>query len=202
MGAAGQAVLLGVTRQLVGASWCGAGGFVYAGSLGPLPLSDARRGAWQRIGSCLAARFQLVGLFGVDAVVEGNRIWTVEVNPRYTASVEVLERGLQLAALRWHAAACGGEALPAAVPTAVHGCCGKAIVYARREVAVADEFVAGALRACAGAAWPDVADVPRAGWTIARGRPVTTVLAAGRGAAEVTDALQQRARQVQQRLGC
>ena len=43
------------------------------------------------MGAALADVFDLCGLFGVDGVVRGNRFWPVEINPRYTASMEVLE---------------------------------------------------------------------------------------------------------------
>ncbi len=38
LAAGGSAVLLGVTRQLVGCRWAGATGFRYVGSIGPLAI--------------------------------------------------------------------------------------------------------------------------------------------------------------------
>src|SRR5262245_15365749 len=43
------------------------------------------------------------GLFGVDGVLCEGAFWPVEVNPRYTASVEVLERATGLRAFAWQA---------------------------------------------------------------------------------------------------
>ncbi len=102
----GEAVLLGVTKQLLGRSWrdaLGAGAveqfdhrgrtdFHYAGSVGPYLLSDDLIRQANTIGRVLAAECDLVGLFGVDLVMAGGRLWTIEINPRYTASIEVLER--------------------------------------------------------------------------------------------------------------
>lgn len=112
--AAGRAALLGVTRQLVGTAWCGASGFRYSGSIGPWPVSSAITESFARIGSCLAESFGLRGLFGVDAIVENEIVWPVEVNPRYTASIEVLERALGFHAVGMHVDACRHARLPAA----------------------------------------------------------------------------------------
>ena len=49
------------------------------------------RAVLDKLGTVLAQAFRLVGLFGVDGVLDAERFWPVEVNPRYTASVEVLE---------------------------------------------------------------------------------------------------------------
>ncbi|HEX8200442.1 MAG TPA: ATP-grasp domain-containing protein, partial [Isosphaeraceae bacterium] len=91
LGASAGARLLGVTRQ-----WIGRPGaeFGYRGSLGPYPLSDLERARVAALGDALAAAFGLIGLFGVDLVLRDGFPWPVEVNPRYTASVEVLERAL------------------------------------------------------------------------------------------------------------
>src|SRR5262249_666683 len=94
--------LLGVTRQLVGAGWLNAGPFRYCGSVGPLPLGRGLQRSLDALGRLLARRAGLRGLFGVDGVLRGSAFWPVEVNPRYPASVEVLEYATRLAALRWH----------------------------------------------------------------------------------------------------
>ncbi len=65
----------------------------------------------ERAGQAVTAAFQLRGLFGCDFVWDGRRLWLVEVNPRYTASVEVFERAAGVALLRWHASLCEGGTL-------------------------------------------------------------------------------------------
>src|SRR5262249_31591342 len=102
--------LLGVTRQLVGEGWLHAASFHYCGSIGPLSLDAAERAALQRLGEVLAGRCGLRGLFGVDGVWREGAFWPVEVNPRYTASVEVLEYATGLRALAWHRRAFDGAA--------------------------------------------------------------------------------------------
>src|SRR5207249_9264748 len=85
------AAFLEVTRQLVGEPWLHAAPFHYCGSIGPLPLSESLWRKFWRIGTVLAKAFRLRGLFGVDCVLRDGIPWPVEVNPRYPASVEVLE---------------------------------------------------------------------------------------------------------------
>lgn len=85
--------LLGVTRQLVGERWLHAAPFQYCGSIGPLKLISSEKAAWLRIASALRSWAGLHGIFGIDAVMRDGLPWPVEINPRYTASVEVLETG-------------------------------------------------------------------------------------------------------------
>src|SRR5262249_2487033 len=125
--------LLGVTRQLVGAGWLNAGPFRYCGGVGLLPLEKGLQGALEGLGRVLARRAGLRGLFGVDGVLRGGAFWPVEVNPRYPASVEVLEYATGLAALRWHREAfVPGGRLPAGAPARTAAdCVGKAVLFAR-----------------------------------------------------------------------
>ncbi|MCI0378264.1 MAG: ATP-grasp domain-containing protein [Gemmataceae bacterium] len=84
--------LLGVTRQLIGEPWLCAKPFRYCGSIGPIALSAELHNQLQRLGEILTKSFGLLGLFGVDCIRCGETVWPVEVNPRYAASMEVLER--------------------------------------------------------------------------------------------------------------
>ena len=104
------------------------------------------------------------------------RFWPIEVNPRYTASVEILERGLGVAALGWHVAACRDRRIPAEVPKA-QGWHGKAIVYAPCDLQVGEEFIASLEHSNANLKWPEVADLPAPGTVIRWGQPVVTVFA-------------------------
>lgn len=82
-------VVLGVTEQLVGRREFGVRGYRWCGNLVPprvaVPLDQV-----QAICSRLVEAFGLRGPFGVDFVWDGERAWVVEVNPRPTASLEVL----------------------------------------------------------------------------------------------------------------
>ncbi len=173
--------LLGVTWQLARplADEC----FQYCGSIGPLPLTEQTRGRFERLGDSIAAAFGLRGLFGVDAILGGDRIVPLEVNPRYTASVEILERCHDIPAIQLHAAACAGE-LPVAQGGAVplvsnSACAGKLIVYAEADCTVPRELVEWAAAQNVGQASPVVADIPHPGSSISARRPILTVFASG-----------------------
>lgn len=146
----GGAEFWGATLQLVGEERLGASPFAYCGSIGPLPLAEDQRGRFVRIGRALAASFPLRGFFGVDAILRDSAPYPVEVNPRFTASVEVLEKALG-----------SGQVL------------GKAVLFARAAVLFPGELRWDMRR-------HPLADLPAAGTAIPRGRPILTVFAAAK----------------------
>ncbi|QDU60641.1 ATP-grasp domain protein [Planctomycetes bacterium Pan216] len=89
-----QTQLLGVTRQLLVEHRSEESSFRYGGSIGPVPLREASRQTLQRAGNVLGSEFGLRGIVGLDFVLDAEEVWPIEVNPRWTASVEVLERSL------------------------------------------------------------------------------------------------------------
>jgi uncharacterized protein len=186
------AVLLGVTRQLVGADWTGASGFCYCGSIGPIDLSARDREGFARIGAILAREFGLIGLFGVDAILDKRGVWPVEVNPRYTASMEVVERATGFSAVGLHVGACETESLPPDFAATAGRVCGKAILFASRAMIV-PQSIHTLLRESDGEPWPALADVPSPGTVIERGWPIVTLLAEGPREHGVFDELRRRA---------
>lgn len=200
--ARGDARLLGVTRQMIGEPWTGASGFRYAGSLGPLSLGAGAAAQLSAIGQALSTAFQLTGLFGVDFICLESDVWPVEVNPRYTASVEILERATGLRAIHWHMRACRDGRLPAPgeIPHVSPSQHGKAILFADHRTMISDSFTAESLAKNTGRAWPEVADIPVAGSTIESGWPVATVFAEGSTDAQVLRQLQGRIAELRNRL--
>jgi predicted ATP-grasp superfamily ATP-dependent carboligase len=197
-----RAALLGVTRQLAGCAWAGTSQFAYVGSLGPVTLTPKQSREFHRIGNCLAREFGMKGLFGVDAMLDVQGVWTIEVNPRYSASVEILERAVGLSSIAAHVAACREGRLPdvaAGTHPGTHW--GKAILYARRRVRILAAFEQLASRAQAETHWPLMADIPQAGQTLEAGRAITTVFASGACLAEVERGLRARANEVYAALG-
>jgi predicted ATP-grasp superfamily ATP-dependent carboligase len=102
--------------------------------------------------------------------------WAVEVNPRYTASVEVLELALRRAFLSDHRFAYDPAApLPSRGKGKPSGIVGKAILFAEEAVVFAKDL-----------AWqppadwfetPTVADIPHPGTQFEAGEPVCTIFA-------------------------
>ncbi|HAY81564.1 MAG TPA: hypothetical protein DCY79_17310 [Planctomycetaceae bacterium] len=209
--AQGRCQLLGVTEQLVDRSWTGAPRFGYAGSIGPLSLEPSIATQCVRIGDCLAARFPLRGLFGVDVIVQEDHVYPVEVNPRYTASVEVWERATGVAALEWHQRACQEttDGVPFTLPDRpLSGATsnvppqrfGKAILFADRPCPVSSELVALLASQQLADGQSAFSDIPHPGQLIQTGHPVTTVWAQGPSVNEVEALLAQRVAELRQRL--
>ena len=179
VGDLGGAMLLGVTRQLLGRD---GEPFAYVGSLGPWPIPERTRTEVRAIGSALADAFGLRGLFGVDLIVrQDGRPVPVEVNPRYTASVEVLELAAGRSFLVEHRSAFEGG--PSEVPRSrarSPACVGKAILFADRRCTLpALDAWRPRTQALRAFAVPVVADVPAAGSVFEAGAPILTVLARG-----------------------
>ena len=144
------------------------------------------------LGSVLAKSFQLRGLFGVDLVLSDNDLYVFEVNPRYTASVEVLERATSIHALG------GWSQVPAHLEEACHA---KAILFAKRDVVVSPQFSAWALQHADDDADNRLADVPAPEMNISQGRPVITVFAQGDAPETAGTSLQEWLAEVEARLG-
>jgi predicted ATP-grasp superfamily ATP-dependent carboligase len=172
--------LLGVTRQLVGEPWVHAPTFRYCGSIGPKALPKNEFAAWQRLGEVVTEFAGLRGLFGIDAIVRDGVPWPVEVNPRFTASVEVLEYATGLRSLVQHRRAFE-PAAPFAPDRGAKATVGKAVYYAPQQVVVPsggpweDVLRRQSLRVDA----PSFADIPAAGQRIPAGRPVLTMFSTG-----------------------
>lgn len=187
--------LLGVTRQLVGETWLHAAPFRYCGNIGPLDPRLVQRPSLEELGELLASQCFLAGLFGVDGILSDGAFWPVEINPRYTASVEVLEHATKLPMLRYHAHVFTHRYLSPLPPPAMpmNRIIGKAILFAR-----------GDLHFPADGPWmtelrspkpveelPAFADIPAAGERIEAGKPVLTLFAAADSVAACEDALRQ-----------
>jgi predicted ATP-grasp superfamily ATP-dependent carboligase len=195
-----RAVALGLSRQLVGEGTFGAHGFRYCGSLFASERAPVFQGqaellaAATALANAVTEAFGLRGLNGLDFVARNGVPLPIEVNPRYCASMELVERATGASLFAIHAAACEGRLPePARLPVRVYG---KAIVYARRHVVVTDPLAWGVSA---------IADVPHPGERIARGHPICTLLADGAdaerclralvdGAATIYRAIEPRAR--------
>ena len=171
--------LLGATEQILLRAQHDRGAFTYAGSCGPLLLDDQRRRTLRAIGQALAESCGLVGLFGVDYVDDGQKLWPVEVNPRYTASVEILERASSISAMAYHVAACRGEQLPFSWPSAAGKWHAKRILYAPSDIVILPDFTAYAMTQRGDPLRPLVADIPVAGSAVPAGAPIMTIFGEG-----------------------
>jgi predicted ATP-grasp superfamily ATP-dependent carboligase len=192
----GRAHFVGITRMMA-PGWLHVPGFHYGSSIGPRSLEA---GNLPRIGNVLAQEFSLLGVFGVDAVYEFDsvtgrgRYLPLEVNPRYTASVELFERAWDVPLLGLHRAAVEGRALSLPSRPIPFPVWAKAILYARADSRFpADGPWSGAEVRRQPAGLVEYADIPDAGEPIARGSPVLTVFASGSTAGRCLRRLREKA---------
>jgi uncharacterized protein len=164
---------LAFTRQLI------APDFRYIGNILVPPIDEA-----VTIAETVTREFGLVGVNGVDFVMSRGRPVPIEVNPRYTAAMELAERLYGISIARVHAEACAGT-LPSFAPEPRRTTVGKTIVYARTDTVIGDTT-----------SWladSSVRDIPLPGSRIAAGRPICTVFAEARTVTACEAALRKRA---------
>ncbi|HEY7314849.1 MAG TPA: ATP-grasp domain-containing protein [Gemmataceae bacterium] len=203
VGDGAQARLLGMTWQLVGVPFLHAGLFRYCGNIGPVDPGVVRRPSLQALGDVLTGGCGLRGLFGVDGVLREDVFWPVEINPRYTASVEVLEHATGLPALAYHARMFVHGALPPpASPAVIEKYVGKAVLFARADLVFpADGPWMAELRSPSSVVdLPGFADIPSAGEGIEAGRPILTFFTWADSPSACEDALRRMAADLDRRL--
>jgi predicted ATP-grasp superfamily ATP-dependent carboligase len=172
--------LVGICEQLIGTSAQAPQEFGYAGSIGPVRMTERVRDQLQQIGVVLANGAGLRGLFGVDFILEDGVPWLVEVNPRYTASVEVVERATGRTLMAEHVATCSsnfaGPLETSSCQRRSHLLVGKQIVFAPHDLTIpCDTPPWNSLDALDDNPW--LADIPAPGSRITRGWPICTVFA-------------------------
>lgn len=196
----GNCQLLGVSRQLLAAC----GDFRYGGSIVDFSRSMQATVPLLRLGEALVDRFSLRGLFNVDFVRNTEGWWPLEVNPRYSASVEVLERATGRNFLALHAAAFDPmRPLPPGRPMSQppNQVFAKAIIYAHTAARVPPAFDNLTAAWNKSSPWPAIADLPRVGALIRRGEPLCSLFAEGKDPAAVVQSLSDRECQLQKLLG-
>jgi len=171
------AVFVGDGRQSILLGWSellpAPAGFRYSGNLLPLEAPRTALDEVRCLAEALTEEFGLIGVNGVDFVLNGERPVVLEVNPRYSASMELVERAAGISVFRAHLDACSGRLPDARYPSALDAalgsghCHGKLIVYARKRVSAVDS-----------SRWIErgVRDVPHPGEVIEAGHPICTVL--------------------------
>lgn len=155
--------LLGVSTQIIGDKHFASKGYRYVGSIGPLPMTPRQNHALQSLGNWLVAMSPFTGIFGVDLILDAQGdLWPIEINPRYTASVEVLEKACHFAALNPHS----NPMTPQLSATCIVG---KAYVFAKRSTLAPDLYD--------GFDPSVIADVPEIDSPLSKGHPICTLYA-------------------------
>jgi predicted ATP-grasp superfamily ATP-dependent carboligase len=186
---------LGVSRQFVGRP---GQRFGYRGSLAPWPVVDVILDQIQRLGRAIASGFGLLGLFGVDLILRGETVYPIEVNPRFSASIEALEWATGRNFMADHAEVFGIARPDRRISMVPQGFVGKVVVFADRPIVmdgVEARFFDGSIHSM-----PEIADIPQPGTKFEPGEPVLTVFANGDSSNDCRKRLSSRVRAWRHRL--
>jgi len=186
-----EAVVLGSSRQLAGTRARNRT-FLYQGNIVPLDLSGMMTSKTfaeeiTQVIRQLTEDFALRGINTLDFIINGGGICFLELNPRWSASVELIEKSLDQRFFSWHLAASAGADLTVLrkyleLITIKLGrfarsriFWGKRIVYTQAPGMVVkyDNRVLRSLYR------QGVRDIPREGTRLEKGQPICTVLAEG-----------------------
>jgi predicted ATP-grasp superfamily ATP-dependent carboligase len=205
--AAGEAEIVGVAEQIAGIPELGATGFRYAGSLVGPPgalLPAGADAALRQATRAITRRFGLRGLNGIDFVIGPDGVPRIlEVNPRWTASMELIEERRGVSLFDRHLLAClpgapgpetargGAAADPGPPGPGAAAFLAKGILYAVEALRAGDPERLAAL---------GCRDIPCPGEPIDPGEPICTIVAAGGSAEACRAALRERAAAVRRAL--
>jgi predicted ATP-grasp superfamily ATP-dependent carboligase len=176
-------VVIGISEQLIGCRELGAREFAWCGNILPLRLARPSRAAFletvETMVARLTCRLGLRGVNGLDLVVadDANGCPTpflVEVNPRYTGSMELVESAYGLNVFSVHLDAMAGRLPRFSLAQHMVGrpFAGKGIVFAGR-TSIVPEAMGGVERGRR--------DIPFPGDLIKAGHPICTVFGEGDG---------------------
>ncbi len=189
-----RAVLLGISEQMAGWKALGGSGFRYGGNIaGPAEtwLEGAAIDRLAGAATALARRFRLRGVNGFDFVLAADGPRLIEINPRYTASMELIEERTGLNLFDVHLAALEGR-LPRAPLERRRD--RRGVRFLAKGILYATVLARGAglepLRALG------CRDVPAGGEPIAAGQPICSLIAVGPSPADCRARLVRRAAQV------
>jgi predicted ATP-grasp superfamily ATP-dependent carboligase len=187
--------LLGTSIQSSGTQSLHADDFLYSGNMGPVKPCSSELKDLQTIGEIISSNYHPLGLLGMDYILNDSKVYPLEINPRYTASMEVLELSLGQNFITKHMQAFGFKTIceiPARTEPSVIG---KAIYYAPHDVLIPED-----------APWLSIesnprlfspfADIPKPGSAIHRGSPVVTIFAKADSLTEVKVQLKTRTSQL------
>jgi len=175
-----KAVVIGLTRQLIGNEELGGKGYGWCGNILPPPLDDDQNldilKSVEKIVTSLTRHFGLKGICGIDFIVskgadERLHPYLLEVNPRYTASMELMEWAYGLNIYNLHIEAIDGHLPQFYLAEHLNDpCFGKGIVFAYQSIRIrkTDQWWERGWR-----------DIPYPGDMIEPGHPVCTVFARG-----------------------
>lgn len=177
-----ESVITGMSAQLIGEKRLGASGYTWCGNIMPLPLKKTPSlkvlDRIKNIVNLFTSSFGLKGACGIDFIIRGNNsndleLYILEINPRYTASMELFEKAYGLSIYSHHVAAVHGSLPDFSIEAEDNSkFFAKGILFAQNNIMVKNTK-----------GWKErgIKDIPFAGDKIKAGQPVCTIFAEGTG---------------------
>lgn len=178
--------LLGISEQLIGLEEYGSNTFKWSGNVYPWRCQNKKDGLelWHTLASGVQKLTQgcvLKGLNTIDFILNQQGIYLLEVNPRYSASVELMERFDNQSLLPAHVGVCLGENLSQSMELLSKGreeaehhltqqegkILMKVVLYAKKHLVVEDNEIFIQLKAH---------DIPFEGDVFQKGDPLCTLI--------------------------
>lgn len=195
-----ECVLLGITEQLVGRPHFGVNGFRYCGNI--LPLAELREESTagailnqvRAVMRFLTREFGLTGVNGFDFILNDGRIWLTEVNPRYSASMELIEQAYGIPVFDLHVQSVLNGRLPEFKLESLLNIgrfFGKSILFCESELLVPDT---------SGWTARGIKDIPPFSGRLREGSPICTILASGTTHEETLGTLHLKAAELKETL--
>jgi predicted ATP-grasp superfamily ATP-dependent carboligase len=161
--------------------------FGFSGSITPLdhPLASVM----MDLAETVAGASGCIGTLGIDFVL-GDRPWVIEVNPRFQATLDTVERATGLNLFSLHADACRGM-IPVQRPKA-SGVAVRKILFAEHDTVIRTDLAKmGSI----------VADIPYAGTEVPEGRAIVSVFGWGKNREDAMSTLDKHISAVRQYMG-
>lgn len=180
-----------VAQSISANEWCAPFEYAYCGNVLGSCVTESTRSKLHCLGRCIQADLQLTeGWIGVDFIIDDtNQLHLLEINPRYTASMEL---GRIHLGIGWCPNPNTRDSVRSACTQQPKGCIAKAILYAPRSLSITPHHASKLWcerRASAGSQCNWIADVPADGTEIAVGMPIVSLFSVGRDPPSVMSAL-------------
>jgi len=171
--------------------------YLFGGAIGPVPLPQTVIDRLLSFAKECYQHFGMKGWFQVDFMLNHqDDLWLLEINPRWSATMEIYERIQGHSLVSPHLRAWGIEAQEHDFPKPIaHPLILKYIVYASATftwtTALSQKASDINRKAMDTSGWPVLADLPQENTTFETGMPILTILASGYHLADIYQFIQQ-----------
>lgn len=165
--------------------------YLFGGAIGPVSLPQSVIDRLLALAKHCYQHFGIKGWFQVDFMLnEQHEIWLLEINPRWSATMEIYERIQGRSLVLPHLRAWGIEAIEHSFPKPIlHPFVLKYVVYASSTFTwtaeISQKATAINRQAIDDSGWPLLADLPQEDTTFETGMPILTILASGSHLADI-----------------